>query len=104
MPKKTHLLKTLPKYFDEIALGWKPFEVRKNDRNFQLGDYLILAKWNPDQNQYEDDEWLIKEVCYLLPGGQFGIEEGYCVLGLSGTFSSLSFNEQKEMYETLMSQ
>lgn len=39
---KTHELKILPKYFSEVYSGNKTFEVRKNDRNFKVGDMLIL--------------------------------------------------------------
>jgi hypothetical protein len=33
-----HLLKVIPPYFDALADGTKPFEVRKNDRAYQTGD------------------------------------------------------------------
>ena len=39
-----HELKTYPKYFQETIEGNKPFEIRKNDRNFQVGDVLILKE------------------------------------------------------------
>jgi hypothetical protein len=42
----THELKTYPKYFQETIEGNKPFEIRKNDRNFQVGDVLILKEWD----------------------------------------------------------
>lgn len=37
-----HQLKCEAKYFEEICSGQKTFEVRKNDRNFHVGDYLAL--------------------------------------------------------------
>lgn len=39
-----HELKILDTYFDAVDNGIKPFEVRKNDRNFQVGDMLYLKE------------------------------------------------------------
>ena len=40
-------LKCWPEFFDSIIRGQKPWEVRKNDRNFQVGDVLLLKEWKP---------------------------------------------------------
>ena len=77
----THVLKTWPPYFQDIVSGAKTFEVRKDDRNFQVGDKLVLTEWDPVKQDYTE-RGLGAEISYKLPGGQFGIEEGYCVLGL----------------------
>lgn len=42
----THDLKIKPEYFEQVQLGFKTFEVRKNDRNFQVGDKLLLKEWS----------------------------------------------------------
>ena len=83
-------LKTHPQYFSMVFAGSKKFEVRKNDRNYQLGDELLLKEFVP-KGFYEDglnDEQytgriLHRRIDYILKGGQFGIEEGYCVMSLS---------------------
>ena len=85
-----HELKTHPQYFSVIFSGLKRFEIRKNDRNYQLRDELILKEFVP-KGFYEDganDEQytgriLHRRIDYILYGGQFGIEEGYCVMSLS---------------------
>ena len=41
-----HNLKIFPQYFEAIKCGEKTFEVRKKDRNYQVGDYLILKEWD----------------------------------------------------------
>ena len=76
-----HQIKCWPEYFKAIVDGTKNFEVRNNDRDYQVGDRLYLAEW-------EDDKYtgmvVTKPITYVLEGGQFGIEAGYVVLGLGG--------------------
>lgn len=43
----THELKCWPCYFVLIACGDKSFEVRKDDRGFEIGDTLRLREWEP---------------------------------------------------------
>ena len=42
---KTHYLKILPEYFDEVVRRIKTAEVRYNDRGFSKGDLLVLEEW-----------------------------------------------------------
>ena len=44
----THALKTLPEYFAAVKDGSKPFEVRKNDRDFKKGDKVLLQEHHPE--------------------------------------------------------
>ena len=76
-----HELKTLPQYFHRVFTGEKTFEVRKNDRDFQTGDVLILQEYLPEDEIYSG-QTIRASVTYILQGGQFGIESGYCVLGI----------------------
>lgn len=86
-----HELKTVNHYWDAVYSGAKTFEVRKNDRAFQTGDVLVLTR--TDERGYSDTlpsdtsspfakSQISFRITYLLQGGQFGIEPGYCVLGL----------------------
>lgn len=76
-----HALKTWPAYFKDVALGGKNFEVRRDDRPFKVGDVLRLREYDPRSDTYTGRE-VRRCVTYLLPGGEFGIEDGYCVMGL----------------------
>nr|UVM86303.1 MAG: protein of unknown function DUF3850 [Bacteriophage sp.] len=38
----THTLKVFIKYADAIMSGTKTFEIRKNDRNFKVGDKIVF--------------------------------------------------------------
>lgn len=46
--KKIHSLKLNTRYVDAVNLGTKTFEIRKNDRNFQAGDYIVFNSVNDD--------------------------------------------------------
>jgi ASCH domain. len=39
---KIHELKLDTEFFDDVKSGKKNFEIRKNDRNFEVGDTLFL--------------------------------------------------------------
>lgn len=73
---KTHSLKILPEYFDAIDHGVKTFEIRKNDRNFKVGDVLILREY--DEKQYTGSE-LKAKITYITAYAQ---QDGYVVLGI----------------------
>lgn len=40
-----HELKTLPEYYEAACLEKKKAEFRKNDRDFKVGDTLLLREW-----------------------------------------------------------
>jgi hypothetical protein len=81
-----HYLKTWPEYWDRVNSMQKSFEIRKNDRDFQVNDYLILQAFDPTANDgdgaYIKGSEITMKVTYILHGPQFGIEAGYCVMQL----------------------
>lgn len=82
---KKHRIKTHSKYWTSIRNGQKRFEVRKNDRDYQTGDLLelVLTEDLPlGMPKSEEELVIVAEVGYILHGGQFGIEPGYCVIQL----------------------
>lgn len=48
----THHLKILPEYFEPVLSKTKNFEVRNNDRNFKVGDNIILEEFQPETKSY----------------------------------------------------
>lgn len=86
-----HQLKTWPTYWDAVARGEKSFEVRKNDRAFQTGDIVVLSRQTRDEfgapydTDYTTDtvRSLTFRIGWILQGGQFGIEPGYCIFSLA---------------------
>lgn len=74
-----HHLKTWPEPFDAVWKGLKPFEIRKNDRAYQVGDTLMLQEWYPN-NETWGERIITASVKYMLDG--FGLKDGYVALGL----------------------
>ena len=56
MQPTTHTLKTEPQYFCDTWALKKKFEIRQNDRNFRIGDLVILKEFNPLYNSYTGRE------------------------------------------------
>lgn len=75
----THEVKILPAYFQAVWDRKKTFEVRKNDRDYQPDDILILKEW--DGKKFTGSV-VTKKICYMLTDIIDGIEAGYCVIGL----------------------
>ncbi|HHL0747950.1 TPA: DUF3850 domain-containing protein, partial [Streptococcus agalactiae] len=44
-----HLLNCYPEYFEAIMDGTKTFECRYNDRDFKVGDELLLREYDPQK-------------------------------------------------------
>lgn len=78
----THNLKIWPDQFKAVRSGIKPFEWRKNDRGFQLGDILALAEFDPTTGQYSGES-INARVTYMLSGPSFGVPDGYVIMGIS---------------------
>ena len=80
-----HRLKTIQPYFDDVKNGIKKFELRKNDRNYEVGDTLILEEWLDTGNvltSYYSGQVIRKNVIYVLKNRpQFGLQTDYCILG-----------------------
>ncbi|MBC1851177.1 DUF3850 domain-containing protein [Listeria seeligeri] len=72
----THELKIQTEYLDAIQAGVKTFEIRKNDRNFKVGDYLILREFKDGKHTRR---WIALEVTYITDYAQ---KEGYVVMGI----------------------
>lgn len=83
-PFTVHELKTVPPYFDAVASGAKPFEVRRDDRGFMPGDLLVLREWLPEVGDYSPAAHLFRKVTYVLRGRDtdLGIDRGVVVMGL----------------------
>jgi hypothetical protein len=77
---RVHQLKTIEPYFSAVKSGDKTFEVRKFDRDFQVGDFLMLTFYNPKTNQL--GESIIKRITYMLTDQPY-VPEGYVILAIA---------------------
>ncbi len=78
--EKTHELKILPQWFEDVVKGKKNFEIRKNDRDFKVGDKLLLKEYT--YGRFTGRE-VTKRVMYVYHGdGTYGLSPDYCILGL----------------------
>ena len=86
--KNTHDLKTDTKVFQDVLDGNKTFEIRFNDRDFQVGDSVLLKETQFTGEQIESGQPLIftgreihKRISYLLSG--YGLQVGWVILGIA---------------------
>jgi hypothetical protein len=77
---KTHYLKTWPSFFEDVAEGRKTFEVRINDRDFAVGDEIVLVEYDPFLQQLTGRE-IHQRITYILEG-RFGLPANLCVMQL----------------------
>lgn len=77
----THKLKISPKYFYDVCYSSKRFELRKDDRDYKVGDTLLLEEY--DNGKYTGRCFSPdKPIQYILRDcEEYGLKKGYCVLG-----------------------
>lgn len=82
---KEHRLKTHPKYFQYVRAGLKTFELRKNDRDYEVRDELVLEEYYPGifdggyTGQIER-----RRIGYILEhASEYGLSDDYCILGFT---------------------
>ncbi|MBC2164642.1 DUF3850 domain-containing protein [Listeria booriae] len=75
---KTHALKIYPEYFQSIWDRKKMFEIRKNDRGYQVGDFVVLSEYNSETGLYTGRA-VSAYISYMTDYMQ---KDGYVVFGL----------------------
>ena len=83
--------KILPKYFNAVRNGTKNFELRKDEDNIQVGEYLLLREWM--DGHYTGQEILVEVIYVLRDCPEYGLMKGYCILGLGG-WNWLQYNKE----------
>ena len=82
------ILKTDPAVFQDVLEGKKTFEIRFNDRGYQVGDLIVLKETKFTGQQMGEGRPLIytgremqKQISYILSG--YGLQDGWVILGIT---------------------
>ena len=78
---RNHYLRTWPQEFNAIWVGLKVHEIRRNDRNFGVGDILTLQEYNPKLRKYTGAACTAL-VTHISLGGNFNIPPEICVMSI----------------------
>ena len=65
----THKLKTWPSFFKDFLDKGKSFDIRRNDRDYQVGDTVVLQEYDPIEEEYTG-RTLNRKITYITDYGQ----------------------------------
>jgi hypothetical protein len=77
-----HELKTWPENYQPVLDGMKRAECRKNDRNFQPGDYVSLNEYDPTPSKGRPrytGRYTLVNITHIQTGTRYGIHKDYAV-------------------------
>ncbi len=84
---RNHELKCHLAYYAAVRKGIKTFELRLNDRAYQLGDTLTLNEWDEIEGKPTGKSLQVK-VCYILSGITVGANTGsYVIMSFQNIFN-----------------
>ena len=80
----SHVLKTWPEHFEAVRDGRKRVELRRNDRDYRVGDVLVLCEYDPlPGGAGLTGESVSVRITHRLPGnGQFGLDGHHIALSI----------------------
>ena len=81
MSKIQHIKKIQEKYFFDILLNNKRFEIRKNDCNYKIGDRVKLVLYKGDEKVGQDNCIVVKITYILKDIPQYRLDKDYCIFG-----------------------
>jgi hypothetical protein len=76
-----HELKTWQTYWNLVNAGAKTFELRFDDRDFQVGDILVLKEYLQFSGVYTG-RVCERIVTSKMNGPKPGLSKGYCILSI----------------------
>jgi len=78
----THALKTWSIYYQSLVDGSKTFEIRKDDRPFNIGDTFLAQEYNFSTKEYTGSEEPFEITYILREAVGFGLIKGFVILGI----------------------
>lgn len=79
-----HELKIVAPFFRDVKEGKKLWELRYNDRDYQVGDQLLLKEYVASEHRFTGDELLV-DVVYIYEaaeGDPYGLPPDWCVMSI----------------------
>lgn len=94
-----HILKELPQFFEAVKSGKKTFEVRKKDRDYKVGDYIVLNEYDISRSVNLDGytgSSIFLRIVYILDDDRF-CKNGFVILA----FEHCKIKELRGRYNPL---
>ena len=84
MMLRAHRLKIRPDYFNLTRRGYLSCQLRRADRDFRVGDYLVLVEFNPE-NQVPTGQSTVVKIEHILRESDppHGLSPGFVLLSTS---------------------
>ena len=82
---KLHVLKIKGEYLNEIYCGRKTFELRKDDRDYKVGDLIHFVDTNGNEvDTKEFNKGNLYEITYILRNvPEYGLQDGFAILSIN---------------------
>lgn len=81
--RKIHDIKIDSSLFYAVSGDMKTHEFRRNDRDYGVGDLLVLRSWDTAKGAYvKDGDYVLARVNFISKGPDWGIPAGYCVMSI----------------------
>lgn len=75
-----HEIKIATEYYGRVLSGQKTFEIRENDRDYQVGDTLLMREYDPRGKDFINYSAPIHaKIVYMT---SFQQKDGWVVLGI----------------------
>ena len=78
--QRVHKLKVWPEFYHKIKTNEKRYEIRKADRDYQVGDLLDMSEWDPATAETTGKS-LMRRVTYIMRD-LAGLQPGYCLMSI----------------------
>ena len=79
---KMHVLKINILYLLDILYHGKSFEIRKDDRGYEVGDLIHFVDANGNEFTESFDKLVFRITYILRDVPQYGLDKAYCILAI----------------------
>jgi len=74
----THFVKCAWPFFQSVKDGIKKFELRYDDRKYDLGDYVHMMEIGTD-GQVTGESVVVGPIKYIMYGPTYGLKKGWVI-------------------------